>query len=582
MYEARHLNGYVVSDHAVAQFMPKVKNVSPDASLRPRAPKRGKKQEWRRPMAKGLGVEVPGYAPIIPDTRHNLNQQMSVACRLAAGHKPVPRFVQRLITRIAKSAFAWSAPVSVDLSRSGYEHRLTSKGYSIVERESFLKLFDEMVDCNGQFGGCAKWNKRMLAVDGFIKEESYDQFKAPRTICSASDEHKVFFDPWLAAFEHDVFQKDFAVKFVPVKERAKFVSERLEHPALQFFATDGSKFESSHSPFWVKKCVQVLDQYFQDYPGWSDVRKNVLAHQGFREVEFNEFVFRIRATLFSGMRWTACFNLILNYLATLAVAHMSGAEVDGVFEGDDGIVVVLSGEVDDSYYKLCGIDIKFEKYDRLGDASFVGNLYSETNEVIKDPYKILTNFGWSGSQYTASNRKTLSALARSKAYSLIYELPHCPVITEFAIMVLRETEKFDAEMFRRMARKRMNAYEKEKWKLVTDSKDLEFRRILLEKTATIDFCTRLQFEKMFNMPISTQIYMEKRFRESVSRSPDFLDIDMDFVTKIFNDMCPTVRRLHSSIMYDTYVMSRPLGQGFSLRVPHDFYEEPKMSLASFF
>lgn len=543
MQEGYWLRGYTVADFGVSDAMPKIPPVNPSFTAGRRPAKKNKTQHIRKIMAKDLGCIIPGLAPIIPDVRDTLNQQVSICHRIARGHPRISRWVMRRLKRIAYSIFGDLPKLQVDLSRDAYVKVLEARGDNEFEKAKMLKVWDEMERCGAQNGSCPEWNLRMMDTDGFLKEESYETFKAPRTICAPSDEHKVFFDPWIRAFEHQVLSMEKAVKFVPVDQRAKFVEERLGAPAAQFAAADGSAFESSHSPEIIRLCIYVLD-LIMDHPLWSEIRKQIDRTAGVQKVEFNEWWFKIVGTLFSGKRWTALFNWILNVLASYFVASCSGAKIDGIFEGDDSIIVILSGKLDAKFYSLIGIDIKIEYFERLGDASFVGNIYSDSCKTVKDPWKILLNFGWSSSQYAASNRLTLSSLARAKAYSLLHELPSCPIITEFALLVIRETEFVSKKSIDVLKKKRANAYEKEKNKRIVEmmiNPNEEFRKLLAQQCASVDMTTRLFFWERYGIPIGLQLRIEERLRETKSRSKNSLNLDLSFLREIFF-FCP-YRRL---------------------------------------
>jgi hypothetical protein len=116
---------------------------------------------------------------------------------------------------------------------------------------------------------------------------------------------------------------------------------------------------------------------------------------------------------------------------------------DGIFEGDDGITRISGKQenlptVDD--FKTIGMDLKLKYVSDLASADFCGLIsHPDILENLSDPNELLVKFGWTMSTFMHSKPKMLLRLLRAKAYSLAFELPHCPIAAALASYALRVT-----------------------------------------------------------------------------------------------------------------------------------------------
>lgn len=537
----RYLVGYVVGDNHIAHTLPQAVPLNKTFEAHDKKTTREFKDPIRRPMAVNLGCEVPGVAPIIPDTRHKLNQQVSIGTRLARGHNLIDRHTKRQLSRLLQQeASKFEKPVEIDLSKETFLQELRNKNKDSAYIDRLSKTFDVMVELNAQYERNSLWDDEMAQVGGFIKEESYPNFKVPRNICAASDAHKVFFGPWFNLVEKICKNSPHSIKAIPVMERVSYVRERLEKIGITYAATDHTGFESGLSRIWIELIiVNFMRPLLGHLEGYDIFERQLFKIAGKKKVDFMEWWFTLEATQFSGTRFTSFWNWLCNHVGILFVAKMSDCEIDHICEGDDAIIAEIRGQLDPKWYKCLCQDVKFDRYENLGDASFVGNLYTVDGDMIKDPWKIATNLGWSTSQYTAANSTTLKVLARSKAQSILAELPNCPILSTVAHQLLLLTEDVKNKQALVESKMRLNEYQKEKM--------LQLREVKLDLSAhpKISLGTRLDFERIFGIPLATQLRIEDDIKKKKNFGP------LTELKPMYDYLEPS-RLEHNQRMWDVY------------------------------
>jgi hypothetical protein len=128
----------------------------------------------------------------------------------------------------------------------------------------------------------------------------------------------------------------------------------------------------------------------------------------------------------SGDMNTSLGNGFANFMLSLFLVTRKGGEMDGVFEGDDGLfysTVELSG----SDYEKIGFTIKIEELNDPCTASFCGMIFSESGEIIRDPRKFLQGFAWT-SACIHGGPTIMKELLRAKSLSAVHETPNCPIV----------------------------------------------------------------------------------------------------------------------------------------------------------
>jgi len=281
-------------------------------------------------------------------------------------------------------------------------------------------------------------------VKGFVKEETYPEYKHARGINARTDLCKVLVGPIFKLIEKEVFKHPSFIKKIPKTERAKYIYDLLYSPEAVYFASDYTSYESH----FVKELFEAIEfplyrymtkalpcqQEFDDYLSF------VIASDNF--VEFEYFNFVINSTRMTGEMNTSLGNGFANLMCLLFIAHKSNAgAVACIVEGDDSLFRVAKPDAfDESLYLKIGFTIKLEKHIDLNTASFCGNVFDPTDLIIiTDIMDALNNVAWLPRRYVRSRSLMVRRLLRSRALSLLYEYSGCPVLQAYALYILRCT-----------------------------------------------------------------------------------------------------------------------------------------------
>lgn len=292
---------------------------------------------------------------------------------------------------------------------------------------------------------------RHYRVQSHLKREFYESYKYPRCINSRSDAFKACTGPLFHMIEREVFYKQetkmYFVKSLPVPERSLFLKRRLGDLGYDFLCTDFSSFDASLNREVMMVCEMQLYKYMTMYIDggaefYTHVERALTGVNHCRNREFGRF--SVRGTRMSGDMCTSLGNGFTNLCVSLFVANQTvpWEHLDGIFEGDDGVVRVPHGAfVEPAYYANLGFKIKLVRTSRLGDVVFC-QTYFDPDECVNiiDPVRHMLKFGWSLSAARAGGREVVLGLLRAKALSLLYSAPGCPVLQSLAQYALRVTD----------------------------------------------------------------------------------------------------------------------------------------------
>lgn len=266
-------------------------------------------------------------------------------------------------------------------------------------------------------------------IDAFVKSESYPEFKYPRMINSRSDAWKAFAGPYISACEDIVYSyfPEF-IKHTPVPERPAKIAA-LKKAGRRYFATDFTAFESHFVPEVMDACENVLLRHLlQDWryadlvcktnAGWNNMRTRT----GVRA--------RVKGRRMSGDLWTSLGNGFTNLMLVKYIAHLKSGVVDGFVEGDDGIFS-SSVEITKEDYERLGFTIKIEEVPDPTRASFCGLVFADSGQIIRDPLRFVTNFGWTQS-FIAAGDRIMRGLLLAKGLSAANEAGQCPIVGAIA------------------------------------------------------------------------------------------------------------------------------------------------------
>jgi len=274
----------------------------------------------------------------------------------------------------------------------------------------------------------------------FVKTETYSEYKYPRLINSRHDRFKVLTGAFFHAVEERVFKLPMFVKYVPVRDRPKYIQGYLNLDNMRVVATDYSSFEAWFTP----EIMRAIE--FQLYAHMARkltagpfllgciekalAGRNVCFGRGFR--------YAVDGVRMSGDMCTSLGNGFTNYVLMQWVCFRQGIQCKGLVEGDDGLFQV-SWVPDVAGFESAGFKIKMVEHDDVASAGFCKQFYdpSECRNVV-DVKELLAKFGWTHAVSRDGGPVVMEELLRAKAASLRAELPSCPI----AVALVRAVDRW--------------------------------------------------------------------------------------------------------------------------------------------
>lgn len=475
------------------------------------------KQRKRLVARKSLGCNIIGAAEPVPDIKHAPSQVEGAVKRLACAMPPVniarKRRLKRFVIRFLKKEFK-----DQQFSHEedfNFEDWITECANYTVKRKDMLRElnktpFDKKKDRN---------------VKGFTKNEPYPNYKHFRGIHSRSDRYKCAVGPFFKKFDQKIFNSKFFIKKVPVCDRPTWLMDKFSHKP-NVFCTDFTSFEATFVRDLMVIEHQVYSWFLEFNPNKNYIMDLIKILREKNMIRFDDFLYEIQARRMSGEMNTSGGNGIMNLLLTMFLMEEAGnVHVEGAFEGDDGVVWYDRRAPAATDYSDLGGKIKIEIPPTFSEASFCGMIFDvEALDNVTDPVSVLMSFGYTTDQYLNARPKKLRALLRSKALSLLYQYPGCPILKNLALYGLRMTSDIDDEYLKIVEDRQINSL----W-----DKNLiaETRAQLREQmyTKKIDYRTRLLVERKFGISIELQLNWEQTI--------DNMSSIMPFSLLNFTDLC---------------------------------------------
>ena len=469
----------------------------------------------RRAEMVSAGCHVEGVCLPHPDTQDPYTLEAGVKRRMG---QVLPIASKGFYRRLRSTVKKWIksrgiTPLSPDVDRS-YETWLSRTTYDTKRKEELTAIHNDVVDfLERDKSGALKFFKVKL----FAKDETYVTWKHARGIYAREDVAKVYFGPYMKLMEDVVYSQPEFIKHVPVRERAKYIMNRLYVEGGHYVATDYSSFEATFVQQLMLNCEFVLYKHLlsalPEGVELLSILQEVLAGKNIIQNKFLHVV--VIASRMSGEMNTSLGNGFSNLMLMLHACRMCGMNIDqvlGVVEGDDGLFVFLPGQKlpDPGLFAKFGCIIKLDVYERISDASFCGQIFDPIDqEIITDPLEVLAKISWLNSKYRAARLGKIKALLRCKALSYYYQYPACPVVTELALYCLRVSAGCDV-------RKVLTSFDSYKREHILEANE---QKIWLEERRQIGLQTRLLVEEKFGLSITDQIDIETILRHKTDLTP---------------------------------------------------------------
>lgn len=277
-------------------------------------------------------------------------------------------------------------------------------------------------------------------IKTFIKLESYPEFKEARLINSRCDEFKAYAGPFFSAIEQELYKHPSFIKHTPVPDRPGVVNGMYAGNSLHYYENDYKSFEAHFTPQIMKACeLQLYTHCLSKYPKDAAFICRVIGGVNKLHAPCGRR-FKLTARRMSGDMCTSLGNGFTNLMMYLYILYLKNGEGKALVEGDDGLFACNVPLTKEDFLDL-GFTVEIHELEHPRYGHFCGMTCSENGEVLKDPRRVLSSFGWTSSNIHSGN-KVMMELLRSKALSLSYEAPQCPVTGLLAREALRFTEGF--------------------------------------------------------------------------------------------------------------------------------------------
>lgn len=460
---------------------------------------------FRPPVGISAGCEVSGVVRPHPDPSCSISLLAGAFKRIGAEPpqrcRSLVRGLRRFVSRFVRMHFR-PLDANDDLS---FETWIAQTRYPQWRKMQLIKVYSEMI-------GDPK-----TSCSSFEKDESYDDFKYPRTINSRDDQFKVYSGPIFHAIEKIVFEYEAFIKHIPVSQRPEYIRELLDCEGVKFLATDFSSFENSFSADIINSVECQLYDFMtsglaQGKEFMAQVRK---ALTGQNTCHFSDLSITVPATRMSGDMCTSLGNGFTNLMLILFLSERNHCEVKCVVEGDDAVIRfrdIDTHPTENDFAKL-GFTIVLQSHTILDEASFCG-LVTVDDVNIPDPYRVLAQISWLPMRYVGVNDRKRKALLRCKALSVLATYPGCPVLQNLSLWILRHTSDVSHYDMLKLINsdQTMGVWLREQYLYAL------FNSPFIKP---INMNSRLLMERKFGMSVEVQFAYEKFFKGSFGPIPDY-------------------------------------------------------------
>jgi hypothetical protein len=331
------------------------------------------------------------------------------------------------------------------MADESFEHWIEKTHYTRRKKEQLRRLFMET---------CAQIDDQVsdYVVKCFIKDEAYPMYKFPRGIYARCDDFKIRIGPLLKLIEEEVFDLPYFIKKVPVPDRPRVLLERFgfvqahddrpDEILPRLLVNDYTAYESVFVPMMMLVEMIMYSWMVQNMAGGREFMRNIEKLRGWNICKFKFIIAYILALRMSGENTTSIGNGFNNMMVTFFnIESIGGKVIAALFEGDDCLVYYIGPMVRNQQYLDLGFLAKPQFFVNFNEASFCGQIFDlDTLTVIADPIKYIMNIGWVSVRYANAKDKVLRGLLRSRALSLLYQYPGCPIIQNMALAYIRLTE----------------------------------------------------------------------------------------------------------------------------------------------
>lgn len=240
---------------------------------------------------------------------------------------------------------------------------------------------------------------------------------------------------------------------------------------------------------------------------------------GTNTIKFNGARLNIDATRMSGEMNTSLGNGFTNLVLIKLICSEKGYDVHPVIEGDDALFKCPAVITQEDFAQY-GVKCKIETHSSIYTAGFCGIVFdNESKSNICNPTKVMLKLPWSSRKYLTAKDKATKSLLKSKALSILWQYPGCPIVNSFALSVLRQTFHVTGKYERQDYDQNTQQY-LQKTSVITSYDEL----IKTTPMREITMSTRILMEQKFDYTIQEQLELEKFFDNKMDLQPWYHNI----------------------------------------------------------
>lgn len=481
---------------------------------------------YRPPVAESLGCHFEGAVPFKVDPADS-ETTLAGALKRFATKTPVPN--PALLDELFNVFLPWFVPKHFKpldaLTDLSFEKWLSScQNYSTARKNELARKYYEIKDPK---------DKRNFYVNSFVKDEFYGEVKHSRLINSRADQFKCMVGPYFRAIEDVFFKHPDFIKKIPVADRPRYIRRRLHRLGCKVQCADFSSMEAHFAErifeieFWFYHYMLQFCPGVEQFDAWMAEVLN-----GENRCQMKDFIMLVMGSRMSGEMNTSLGNGFVNWILSKFFAWKKGCldQHDGLFEGDDSIVVTPCPPTVDDYRQI-GFTVKIFEVDSIEEASFCGLIFDNDDMVnVTDPISELLTFGWTNKRYVGAKKSTKLALLRCKSLSMMYQYRGCPVLAALARYGLRMTKGFCIEKVR---------FQLSQWdqaQLDDAMNHYQLTRFHDILNVPIGDGSRLLVEKKFGLRYEHQIEVEKYLDAKNDLSPISVPVIQMYIPDLYFDV----------------------------------------------
>lgn len=422
-------------------------------------------------------AHVPGINPIAMDVNDTYTMQCGGKQRLL---RKVPKPKIGTLCAFKRFVERWCRDHILPVHPLEFEEWLDTTGYNEHRKEQ-LRVARQLLP------GGRPSAKQCSSIEMHGKRESYPQYKHARAINSRSDAFKAYSGPFFKAIETELYKHPYFVKHMTPEERMERVlNMRVTNSFC--YTTDFTAFESHFVPIVLDACECVLYKHcLKCYPIDANIICDAITGINVMKTRQGQ-IFQCKGRRMSGDMCTSLGNGFTNLMLALFIAEQKSLQLDGIVEGDDGLFVV-NGELSAQDWLELGFTIKIDQCTEPTSASFCGLIFGDDKQVIRDPARFLSTFGWTDSYITATEPIHMELL-RAKSLSALHETPQCPIVGLVARKAFQFTQGYKPRYT-------------DRWRAMNTPEWVPREFAPTEQT-------RLLFAKCYGIDVPTQIDIERR------------------------------------------------------------------------